>query len=46
MLDKLMTMHETYRKENETLLLRYAWLGIKESGEKLGVGYSKLHRKH
>lgn len=46
MLDKLMAMHETYRKENETLLSRYAWLGIKESGEKLGVGYSKLHRKH
>lgn len=26
-LDKLLLMHETYRKENETLLSRYAWIG-------------------
>lgn len=25
-LDKLLLMHETYRKENETLLSRYAWI--------------------
>lgn len=46
MLDKLMNMHETYRKENETLLSRYAWLGVKETGEKLGAGYKKLNNKH
>lgn len=26
MLDKLMAMHSTYLKENETLLARYAWI--------------------
>lgn len=41
MLDKLMAMRETYKKENETLLSRYAWLGVKETGEKLGAGYYK-----
>lgn len=40
-LDKLMAMHTTYRKENETLLSRYAWMGAKESGIKLGAGYKK-----
>lgn len=39
MLDKLMNMRETYRKENEALLSRYAWLGTKETGNKLGAGY-------
>ena len=29
MLEKLMTMHTTYIKENETLLSRYAWMGAK-----------------
>ena len=41
MLDKLMTMHSTYVKENETLLSRYAWMGAKELGVKLGAGYKK-----
>ena len=40
-LDKLMSMHSTYIKENETLLSRYAWMGAKESGIKLGAGYRK-----
>lgn len=40
-LDKLMSMHKTYVKENETLLSRYAWMGAKESGIKLGAGYKK-----
>ncbi len=41
MLDKLMAMHSTYVKENETLLSRYAWMGAKELGVKLGAGYKK-----
>lgn len=40
-LDKLMAMRTTYTKENETLLSRYAWMGAKESGIKLGAGYRK-----
>lgn len=40
-LDKLMAMHKTYKTENETLLSRYAWMGAKESGIKLGAGYKK-----
>ena len=40
-LDKLMDMHKTYVTENETLLSRYAWMGAKESGIKLGAGYRK-----
>jgi hypothetical protein len=40
-LDKLTTMHKTYVTENETLLSRYAWMGAKESGIKLGAGYKK-----
>lgn len=40
-LEKLMNMHSTYVKENETLLSRYAWMGVKESGIKLGAGYKK-----
>ena len=40
-LDKLMAMHTTYVKENETLLSRYAWIGAKELGVKLGAGYKK-----
>ena len=42
MLEKLMNMHKTYVSENETLLSRYAWMGAKESGVKLGAGYKKL----
>lgn len=40
-LDKLMAMHKTYVTENETLLSRYAWMGARESGVKLGAGYKK-----
>lgn len=40
-LDKLMAMHKTYKTENETLLSRYAWMGARESGIKLGAGYKK-----
>ena len=40
-LDKLMSMHKTYVSENETLLSRYAWMGAKELGVKLGAGYKK-----
>ena len=41
LIDKLKAMHETDVKENETLLSRYAWIGAKESGIKLGAGYKK-----
>ena len=40
-LEKLMNMHKTYVSENETLLSRYAWMGARESGIKLGAGYKK-----
>lgn len=40
-LEKLMNMHKTYVSENETLLSRYAWMGAKETGIKLGAGYRK-----
>ena len=40
-LDKLTAMHKNYVSENETLLSRYAWMGAKESGVKLGAGYKK-----
>ena len=40
-LDKLMAMHKTYVSENETLLSRYAWMGARELGVKLGAGYKK-----
>lgn len=40
-LDKLMAMHKTYKTENETLLSRYAWMGARELGVKLGAGYKK-----
>lgn len=40
-LDKLMTMHKTFVSDNETLLSRYAWMGAKELGVKLGAGYKK-----
>lgn len=41
MIEKLMNMHKTYLSENETLLSRYAWMGARESGIKLGAGYKK-----
>ena len=40
-LDKLVAMRTTYTKENETLLSRYAWMGARDSGVKLGAGYKK-----
>jgi hypothetical protein len=40
-LDKLMAMHKAYVSENETLLSRYAWIGAKGLGAKLGAGYKK-----
>ena len=40
-LDKLVIMHKNYISENETLLSRYAWMGARESGVKLGAGYKK-----
>lgn len=43
-LDKLLAMHKTYVTENETLLSRYAWMGARESGVKLGAGYKKNKR--
>lgn len=41
MLDKLMAMHRDYLAENEGLLSRYAWMGVKESGISLSAGYKK-----
>lgn len=41
MLDKLMAMHKTYLAENESLLSRYAWMGVKESGALSNIGYKK-----
>ena len=40
-LDKLVAMRSKYMSENETLLSRYAWMGAKESGVKLGAGYKR-----
>ena len=40
-LEKLVAMRTNYTKENETLLSRYAWMGAKVSGVKLGAGYKK-----
>ena len=40
-LDKLMAMRQAYLSENETLLSRYAWMGVKETGTSLGTGYKK-----
>lgn len=41
MLDKLMAMHKTYLAENEGLLSRYSWMGVKESGVLSDIGYKK-----
>ena len=41
MVEKLVAMRTRYLIENETLLSRYAWMGVKESGVKLGAGYKK-----
>jgi hypothetical protein len=44
MLDKLMNMHETYRKENETLISRYSWMGMKEN-KKVDLSSFKGYKK-
>lgn len=41
MLDKLMAMRNKYLSENEALVSRYAWLGMKESGVLSGLRYKK-----
>lgn len=41
MLDKLLVMHDALLKENETLLSRYAWLGVKEKKPTWSSGYKK-----
>lgn len=41
MLDKLMAMRKSYVAENESLIMRYAWLGVKERGITLDAGYEK-----
>ena len=41
LLDKIMAMRSKYLSENEGLLSRYAWLGLKESGISLSAGYKK-----
>lgn len=41
MLDKLIAMRKAYVAENESLVMRYAWLGAKESGISLDAGYEK-----
>ena len=41
MLDKLMAMRNKYLSENEALVSRYAWLGMKESGALSGLRYKK-----
>lgn len=41
MLDKLIAMRKAYIAENESLVMRYAWLGAKDSGVTLDAGYEK-----
>lgn len=45
LLEKLMAMRSKYLSENEGLLSRYAWMGLKESGISLGSGYKKNKNK-
>lgn len=40
-IDKLMSMRNRFLSENETLLTRYAWMGVKESG-----AFSKIKYKN
>lgn len=40
-LDKLMAMHSKFLSENETLLTRYAWMGVRENGVSWSAGYKK-----
>ena len=46
MLDKLMAMRKSYLSENEALVSRYAWFGIKESGALSGLGYKKFGNRY
>jgi hypothetical protein len=41
MLDKLLAMHDTYRRENETLLSRYSWMNNSSTTDKLSPNYKK-----
>lgn len=41
MLDKLMAMRKTYISENESLVMRYAWLGNGGTDISLSAGYEK-----
>lgn len=41
LLDKIMAMRSKYLSENEGLLSRYAWMGLKENGISLSTGYKK-----
>lgn len=41
MLDKLMSMRSKYLAENEGLLSRYAWLGVREGVNAFDTGYKK-----
>jgi len=41
MLDKLLAMHDAYRRENETLLSRYSWLDNSSTTSKLSPNYKK-----
>lgn len=46
-LDKLLLMHETYRKENETLLSRYSWVK-KDKNDAVSKlkGFARKKQKH
>lgn len=41
MLNRLMSMHDYYIKENDTWLSRYAWTGAYGRGVRFGSGYKK-----
>ena len=41
MLDKLLSMRDTYRRENETLLSRYSWMDNETTTDKLSPNYKK-----
>lgn len=41
LLDKLTAMQKRYLSENEGLLMRYAWFGLKQTGRKIDTGYRK-----
>lgn len=45
-LDKLLLMHETYRKENETLLSRYAWIPQNDKNDAISKLKKCARKKH